>query len=185
MATHREQGMQLMDGELARLVNEGIVAPEEAYMRALDKGAFEGQVRPVGDETLDGPRSTEPAPRSAWGGDRRRAEEEQHAHGTNAASPGTDSIPAAAVSPVVSYAPPESRPPTSNTIMTKPSSPTPPPESAPRRRSLPGIPATRPASAGTYRRVASERPGDRAQPPEGARDDAPSEPDVKRYPTDP
>ena len=40
VATHRELGMQGMDRELTRLVAEGAVDPEEAYVKALDKKAF-------------------------------------------------------------------------------------------------------------------------------------------------
>ena len=42
IATSAEQGMQVMDRELARLVKKGIVDYEEAYMKAVDKAAFEG-----------------------------------------------------------------------------------------------------------------------------------------------
>ncbi len=41
VATSREQGMQSMDLELARLVNEGVVSIEEGYAKANDKRAFE------------------------------------------------------------------------------------------------------------------------------------------------
>jgi twitching motility protein PilT len=44
ITTSGGQGMVLMDNELARLVREGHVEPEEAYARAIDKGAFEAQV---------------------------------------------------------------------------------------------------------------------------------------------
>lgn len=44
IATSREQGMQSMDSELARLVLDGSVEYEEAYMKANDKKAFEGLV---------------------------------------------------------------------------------------------------------------------------------------------
>lgn len=42
IATSADQGMQVMDRELARLVKKGIVDYEEAYMKAVDKAAFEG-----------------------------------------------------------------------------------------------------------------------------------------------
>jgi twitching motility protein PilT len=41
IATNGDIGMQSMDSQLARLVQEGVVAPEEAYVRAVDKSAFE------------------------------------------------------------------------------------------------------------------------------------------------
>jgi twitching motility protein PilT len=41
IATAREQGMQSMDGELKRLVQEGMITAEEAYMRAVNKKEFE------------------------------------------------------------------------------------------------------------------------------------------------
>jgi twitching motility protein PilT len=41
VTTSRESGMQSMDMELARLVNEGVVALEEGYSKANDKRAFE------------------------------------------------------------------------------------------------------------------------------------------------
>jgi twitching motility protein PilT len=40
MTTHGEAGMQLMDDDLARLVRERIVDPEDAMLKALDKAAF-------------------------------------------------------------------------------------------------------------------------------------------------
>ncbi len=39
--------MTSMDGELARLVREGKVTLDEAYMKAVDKKAFEGMVNPA------------------------------------------------------------------------------------------------------------------------------------------
>ncbi len=42
VATSKELGMVSMDAELARLVREGLVHEEEAYMKAIDKKAFEG-----------------------------------------------------------------------------------------------------------------------------------------------
>ncbi len=41
IATSREQGMQLMDGELIRLAKEGLADVSDAYARAIDKRAFE------------------------------------------------------------------------------------------------------------------------------------------------
>jgi twitching motility protein PilT len=41
ITTSREQGMQSMDVELARLVNEGVITPEDGYAKANDKRAFE------------------------------------------------------------------------------------------------------------------------------------------------
>jgi twitching motility protein PilT len=41
VATAREQGMQSMDVELRRLVREGLITAEEAYMRAASKKDFE------------------------------------------------------------------------------------------------------------------------------------------------
>lgn len=41
ITTSRELGMQSMDSELARLVGEGLVDYDEAYMKANDKKAFE------------------------------------------------------------------------------------------------------------------------------------------------
>ncbi len=41
ITTSRDQGMQLMDQELARLAREGIVSADDAYARALDKKSFE------------------------------------------------------------------------------------------------------------------------------------------------
>jgi twitching motility protein PilT len=38
--THRDQGMQLMDGVLEELVHAGAVDPEDALLKAVDKGAF-------------------------------------------------------------------------------------------------------------------------------------------------
>ena len=41
VSTSREVGMQSMDSELMRLYREGVIAAEEAYLRASDKKAFE------------------------------------------------------------------------------------------------------------------------------------------------
>jgi twitching motility protein PilT len=50
VATSREQGMQSMDLELGRLVNEGIIALDEGYSKANDKRAFE-QITGMPDST--------------------------------------------------------------------------------------------------------------------------------------
>ncbi len=42
IAMSREAGMQLMDLDLMRLLNEGKISPEDAYMRAVSKKDFEG-----------------------------------------------------------------------------------------------------------------------------------------------
>ena len=41
VATARDAGMQAMDVELRRLVREGVITVEEAYMRATSKKDFE------------------------------------------------------------------------------------------------------------------------------------------------
>jgi twitching motility protein PilT len=41
IATQREAGMQLMDGELKRLLREGLISADEAYMKANSKKDFE------------------------------------------------------------------------------------------------------------------------------------------------
>jgi twitching motility protein PilT len=41
VATAREAGMQAMDVELRRLVRDGVISAEEAYMRAASKKDFE------------------------------------------------------------------------------------------------------------------------------------------------
>jgi twitching motility protein PilT len=46
IATSREQGMHLMDGELKRLVREEVISLEEAYMRAANKKEFEKAEEP-------------------------------------------------------------------------------------------------------------------------------------------
>ena len=46
VATAREAGMQSMDVELRRLVREGVIPPEEAYMRAVSKKEFEEEQAP-------------------------------------------------------------------------------------------------------------------------------------------
>jgi hypothetical protein len=45
VATGRELGMQSMDSELMRLFKAGIIAKEEAYMKASNKGDFEAMFR--------------------------------------------------------------------------------------------------------------------------------------------
>ncbi len=45
IATSRSAGMQGMDAELARLVRDGVVAFDEAYLKATDKKAFETLAR--------------------------------------------------------------------------------------------------------------------------------------------
>ena len=45
IATSKNVGMQGMDSELARLVRSGEVAFDEAYLKAVDKKAFEGLVK--------------------------------------------------------------------------------------------------------------------------------------------
>ena len=41
MLTHKDVGMQLMDNDLQRLVQEGTVTADAASMKALDKIAFQ------------------------------------------------------------------------------------------------------------------------------------------------
>lgn len=56
IATSRELGMQAMDTDLVRLVRQGVVAPEEGYMRAVNKKDFEAVVAELesrGSRTLD------------------------------------------------------------------------------------------------------------------------------------
>ena len=45
IATHGEVGMQSMDSQLLDLVQRDIITPEEGFMRAADKGAFEAYLR--------------------------------------------------------------------------------------------------------------------------------------------
>ncbi len=47
VATSREAGMQAMDAELRRLVREGVIPQEEAYMRAANKKEFEQEEPPA------------------------------------------------------------------------------------------------------------------------------------------
>jgi twitching motility protein PilT len=54
ITTSREVGMQLMDTELMRLAKEGVISPEEAYMKAANKRDFEGLV--PGQEGVRGAR---------------------------------------------------------------------------------------------------------------------------------
>ncbi len=46
IATSRAQGMQLMDVDLLRLAREGLVAPEDAYVKAVGKKEFEALLPP-------------------------------------------------------------------------------------------------------------------------------------------
>ena len=46
IATSREAGMQSMDSELVRLVKDGQIDQEDAYMKAFDKKAFEAALAP-------------------------------------------------------------------------------------------------------------------------------------------
>jgi twitching motility protein PilT len=66
VTTSREQGMQSMDVELARLVNEGVISLEEGYSKANDKRAFE-QGTGTGDHAPDKPQAP-PAPPQAKAG---------------------------------------------------------------------------------------------------------------------
>jgi twitching motility protein PilT len=54
IATSREQGMQLMDAELIRLVKEGRADLDDAYPKALDKRAFEAALGIAPLEPTDG-----------------------------------------------------------------------------------------------------------------------------------
>jgi twitching motility protein PilT len=49
ISTSKEEGMQLMDNELMRLYKEGIIAPEEAYLKAVNKKEFESVFEKEGD----------------------------------------------------------------------------------------------------------------------------------------
>jgi twitching motility protein PilT len=51
MATSREQGMQLMDKDLLRLVRDGVISADEAYARAANKKDFESFLTPVDAKT--------------------------------------------------------------------------------------------------------------------------------------
>lgn len=70
ITTSREQGMQLMDAELARLLSANLISAEEAYMKAAVKKDFEnGPPEVVAAEKSAGPtplpRQTTIAPRPA------------------------------------------------------------------------------------------------------------------------
>lgn len=77
IATHREQGMCLMDDELMKLVVQGIVAPEEALSKSNDRPSFasmlagHGMIDPEelksirGASVAPGPRTMAPAPGNA------------------------------------------------------------------------------------------------------------------------
>ena len=41
VATQREHGMQSMDNELLRLVKEGVVSADDAYVKAVNKKDFD------------------------------------------------------------------------------------------------------------------------------------------------
>ena len=45
IATHGEVGMQSMDSQLLDLIQRDLITPEEGFMRAADKGAFEAYLR--------------------------------------------------------------------------------------------------------------------------------------------
>jgi twitching motility protein PilT len=53
IATSREQGMQLMDGELIRLAKEGRVDVDDAYAKAVDKRGFEAALGLPSSSTPD------------------------------------------------------------------------------------------------------------------------------------
>jgi twitching motility protein PilT len=63
IATSRDLGMQSMDSELIRLVKEGVVSVEEAYMKAFDKKTFEGAVAPPEEKERRPPARPEAARR--------------------------------------------------------------------------------------------------------------------------
>jgi Tfp pilus assembly ATPase PilU len=58
VTTSREIGMQSMDVELGRLVNEGVITVEDGYAKANDKRAFE---QLTGLESSDKSGGTKPA----------------------------------------------------------------------------------------------------------------------------
>ena len=62
VATSRELGMQAMDGELRRLVREGVISPEEAYMRAAGKKEFEQGEPPAAPGTAAAPAASAARP---------------------------------------------------------------------------------------------------------------------------
>ncbi len=66
VATSRDAGMQSMDSELMRLYRDGTIAPEEAYLRAVDKKTFEVAFgwTDRGQRAPSGPRPTATAARS-------------------------------------------------------------------------------------------------------------------------
>ncbi len=49
ISTSKEEGMQLMDNELMRLYKDGVIAPEEAYLKAVNKKEFESVFEKEGD----------------------------------------------------------------------------------------------------------------------------------------
>lgn len=52
LTTHAEQGMTLMDNELMRLVKEGKIYPEDAFVKALNKKEFEQFLQAEGLDTF-------------------------------------------------------------------------------------------------------------------------------------
>jgi len=67
IATSREQGMQLMDTELMRLLKEGKIRGEDAYSKALSKKDFEAFAADAGQGGSGGP-NPPPAPPSRGAG---------------------------------------------------------------------------------------------------------------------
>ncbi len=66
IATHRDQGMGLMDAELERLVREQTVDPDEALMKAVDKNAFASMLVANGFiEDIEGRASLPPEARAS------------------------------------------------------------------------------------------------------------------------
>jgi twitching motility protein PilT len=63
IATSRAQGMQLMDGELMRLLREGRISAEDAYVKAVNKKDFEGLV--AGDHPASSPPAAASGPKGA------------------------------------------------------------------------------------------------------------------------
>ena len=68
IATARESGMQSMDSELMRLLREGRIHADEAYMKAVDKKLFEASLPPEqrGESAKDrAPNAAPSAPQNA------------------------------------------------------------------------------------------------------------------------
>ena len=61
MQTAKKEGMTLLNQELARLVKQEIVEPEEAWKKAVDKGDFQKVLESIGYSYR--PAGEEPAPR--------------------------------------------------------------------------------------------------------------------------